>query len=122
MKPLKAVGVSAVGTAAAMALFASGVATADGYAGQTYTAAVDAATAAGQTVIVATRTGARLSQHDCIVTRSQPAAFKHGNTHVTDTVLFDLNCNGGHATSTNPGSSLLSPEGRASKATAEKAG
>jgi hypothetical protein len=96
VKKVMAVGVgAAVGTAAvSMALFGSGVAAADDYADKTYANASSAASQAGQTMIVASRTGARLAQDDCIVTSSQPAPFLHGTTHVTDTVLFNLNCNG----------------------------
>ena len=38
-----------------------------------------------------------------------------------DTVLFNLNCNGGYATAANPGNSLASPEGREAKAAADEA-
>ena len=122
MKKVMAVGVGAVGTAAvSMALFGSGVAAADDYADKTYADASAAASEAGQTVIVASRTGARLAQDDCIVTSSQPAPFLYGTTHVTHTVLFNLNCNGGYATASNPGASLLSPEGRQAKTATDEA-
>jgi hypothetical protein len=122
VKKLMVIGASAVGTTAvSIALFGSGVAAADDYADQTYADASAAASDAGQTVIVASRTGARLAQDDCIVTSSQPAPFIYGNTHVTDTVLFNLNCNGGYATARNPGASLLSPAGREAKAAADEA-
>jgi hypothetical protein len=122
VKKVMAVGVGAVGTAAvSMALFGSGVAAADDYADKTYADASAAASEAGQTVIVVSRTGARLAQDDCIVTSSQPAPFLYGTTHVTDTVLFNLNCNGGYATASNPGASLLSPEGRQAKTAADEA-
>jgi hypothetical protein len=104
-----------------MALFGGGVAAADDYADQTYADASAAASGAGQTVIVASRAGARLAQDHCIVTSSQPAPFLHGRTHVTDTVLFNLNCNGGYATASNPGASLGSPVGREAKAAADEA-
>jgi hypothetical protein len=35
--------------------------------------------------------------------------------------LFNLNCNGGYATASNPGASLLSPEGRQAKTAADEA-
>ncbi len=41
--------------------------------------------------------------------------------HVTDTVQFYLNCNGGYATANTPGPSLASPEGREAKAAADEA-
>lgn len=122
MKKLMVIGVGAVGAAAvSMALFGGGVAAADDYADQTYADASAAASVAGQTVIVASRAGARLAQDDCIVTNSQVAPFLHGRTHVTDTVLFNLNCNGGYATATNPGASLGSPGGREAKAAVDEA-
>lgn len=120
MKPVMAIG--AGGTAAMlMALFGSGVAVADDYVGQTFADASGAAGAAGQTVIVASRAGGRLALGDCVVTRSQPAPFLHGVAHVTDVVMFNLNCNGGYATATKPGASLLSPAGREAKAAAQEA-
>jgi len=124
VKKLMVIGAGAVGTAAvSMALFGGGVAAADDYADQTYADASAAASDAGQTVIVASRTGARLAQDDCIVTSSQPAPFMHGTPRRfrPDIVLFNLNCNGGYATASNPGASLLSPEGREAKATADEA-
>lgn len=122
VKKLMVIGVGAVGAAAvSMALFGGGVAAADDYADQTYADASAAASVAGQTVIVASRAGARLAQDDCIVTNSQVAPFLHGRTHVTDTVLFNLNCNGGYATATNPGASLGSPGGREAKAAVDEA-
>jgi hypothetical protein len=122
VKKLMVIGAGAVGAAAvSLALFGSGVAAADDYADQTYADASAAASVAGQKVIVASRTGARLAQDDCIVTSSQPAPFIYGRTHVTDTVLFNLNCNGGYATASYPGASLGSPGGREAKAAADEA-
>lgn len=122
MKKLMNIGAGAVGAAAvSLALFGSGVAAADDYADQTYADASAAASVAGQTVIVASRTGARLAQDDCIVTSSQPAPFIYGRTHVAHTVLFNLNCNGGYATASNPGASLGSTGGREAKAAADEA-
>ena len=107
-----------------MALFGTGVAAADDYAGQTYADASSAASDAGQTVVVAGRVGDKLAQDDCIVTRSQTAPFASANdgAHVQPSqVQFYLNCNGGYATATNPGASLASPEGREAKAAADEA-
>jgi hypothetical protein len=114
---------AAVAASACMALFGSGIAAADDYAGQTYADASAAASEAGQTVVVASRVGDKLSQDDCIVTSSSAAPFLHGDdfAHVSDTLLFHLNCNGGYATATNPGASLGSAEGRAAKAAADEA-
>ena len=51
---------SAVAASALMALFGTGVAAADDYAGQTYADASSAASDAGQTVVVAGRVGDKL--------------------------------------------------------------
>jgi len=114
---------SAVAATALMGLFGTGVAAADGYVGQTYADASSAASDAGLTVVVASRVGDKLSQDECLVTRSQTAPFADADdgTHVSKQVQFYLNCNGGYATATNPGASLGSPEGREAKAAADQA-
>jgi hypothetical protein len=114
---------AAVAASACMALFGSGVAAADDYAGQTYADASAAASEAGQTVVVAARVGDKLSQDECLVTRSQTAPFASANdgAHVDGQVQFYLNCNGGYATATSPGNSMGSSEGRAAKAAADEA-
>jgi beta-lactam-binding protein with PASTA domain len=114
---------SVVAASAFMALFGTGVATADDYAGQTYADASSAASDAGATVIVASRVGDKVDQDDCIVTSSQDAPFIHGDdfAHVSDTVQFNLNCNAGYASANTPGPSLASPEGREAKAAADEA-
>jgi hypothetical protein len=106
-----------------MALFGTGVAVADDYAGQTYADASAAASDAGESVVVAARVGDKLSQDECLVTRSQTAPFASANdgVHYGGQVQFYLNCNGGYATATNPGASLASPEGREAKAAADQA-
>ncbi|MHA3019336.1 hypothetical protein ACXPWS_03575 [Mycobacterium sp. BMJ-28] len=124
MKKLIVLGSGTVGAVAvASALFGTGVAAADSYAGQTYSDAASAAGDAGQTVIVAARVGDKLDEGDCVVTRSQTAPFASANdgAHVSNTVQFYLNCNGGYASATNPGASVASPEGRAAKAAADEA-
>ena len=114
---------SVVAASACMGLFGIGVATADDYAGQTYSDASSAASDAGQSVVVAARVGDKLSQDDCLVSRSQTAPFASANdgAHVSGQVQFYLNCNGGYATATNPGASVASPEGREAKSAAEQA-
>jgi hypothetical protein len=114
---------SVVAASACMALFGTGVATADDYAGQTYADASAAASDAGETVVVAGRVGDKLSQDDCLVTRSQTAPFASANDgiHYDSQVQFYLNCNGGYATATNPGASLGSETGREAKVAAEEA-
>ena len=71
---------SAVAASALMALFGTGVAAADDYAGQTYADASSAASDAGQTVVVAGRVGDKVAQDDCIVTSSQTAPFCYAPT------------------------------------------
>jgi hypothetical protein len=114
---------SAVAASALMALFGTGVAAADDYAGQTYADASSAASDAGQTVVVAGRVGDKLSQDDCLVTRSQTSPFVSANdgAHYDSQVQFYLNCNGGYATANAPGASVGSPEGREAKAAADQA-
>jgi hypothetical protein len=114
---------SAVAASALMALFGTGVAAADDYAGQTYADASSAASDAGQTVVVAGRVGDKVGQDDCIVTRSQTAPFASANdgAHYSDQVQFYLNCNAGYASANTPGPSLASPEGREAKAAADQA-
>jgi hypothetical protein len=114
---------SVAAASACIGLFGTGVATADDYAGQTYSDAATAATNAGLTSIVAARVGDKLATDECVVTRSQVAPFNSANDgiHVTGKVQFYLNCAGAYATATNPGASLASPEGRDAKAAADQA-
>ncbi len=123
MKKLIVIGSGAIGALAFSAVLGAGVASADDYAGQKYSDASSAASDAGQTVVVANRVGDKVAQDDCIVTRSQTAPFASANdgVHVSDTVQFYLNCNGGVASATTPGPSLASEEGRAAKAAEEQA-
>ena len=101
-----------------LALLGTGVAGADDYAGQTYSDASSAISKAGQKAVIAGTVGDKLSQGDCVVTRSQKAAWLKGSnfTPVTDTILLYLNCEAKLATAGTPGNSLASPEGRAEKA------
>ena len=115
---------SAVVASVCMALFGTGIAAADDFAGMTFGEAQEEA-GGGTTLVVAGRVGDKLDQDDCIVTRSQTAPFLRDAgdefTHAQGEVLVSLNCNGGHATATNPGASVASPEGRESKAAADEA-
>lgn len=108
-----------LGLVGAMSLtLGSGVALADDYAGQTYSAASSAISGAGKKPVIATSVGNALSQGDCVVTRSQSAPWLKGDNFspVTDTVLLYLNCNAKLATAGQSGNSLASPEGAAEKA------
>ena len=123
MKKLIVFGSGAIGALALSTVFGTGVASADSYAGQSYSDASSAASDAGQTVVVAARVGDKVAQDDCLVTRSQTAPFASANdgAHVSDTVQFYLNCNSGVASATSPGNSLASEPGRAAKAAEEQA-
>ncbi|MCV7230627.1 hypothetical protein [Mycolicibacterium komossense] len=123
MKKLVVLGASAVGAAgASIALFGTGIASADSYAGQSYSDASSAAGNAGQTVEIASRVGT-LPDDQCTVSRSQTAPFLQSDfvTHTSGTVQFYLNCTGAYATATQAGASLASPEGRAAKSAADEA-
>lgn len=123
MKKLIVIGSGAIGALAFSTVLGTGVASADDYAGQSYSDASSAASDAGQTVVVAARVGDKVSQDDCLVTRSQTAPFNSANdgAHVSNTVQFYLNCNSGVASAKSPGNSLASEAGRAAKAAEDKA-
>jgi hypothetical protein len=118
---------SAVAASALMALFGTGVAAADDYAGKTYADAAKAIQDSGGTPIVAARFGDKLQRDECIVTGSLSPSFVRPKATdtvfetVTSEVRLNLNCNGGYATAANPGNSLASPEGREAKAAADQA-
>jgi hypothetical protein len=122
VKKLIVLGVSAVGAAtASMALFGTGVAFADDYAGQSYSDASSAASDAGVAVTIASRVGT-LPDDQCTVARSQNAPFIQSDfvTHDSASVQFFLNCTAAYATATTPGASLGTPEGRAAKSAADE--
>ena len=107
-------------TAVSMALFGTGIAAADDYAGQTYSDASKSISGAGKKAVIASRSGDTLSDDDCIVTHSQSAPWIKGDDFapVTDTVMVNLNCNATVASAKDPGNSAGSPEGRAAIAAA----
>ena len=116
MKKLIVGGVSALGAVSVwMAVFGSGVAAADDYAGQTYADASSALSDNGLTGVIATRIGDAKPDDECIVTHSEKAPWLKGDDFapVSDTVLLYLNCNATVASATTPGNSAASPEGRA---------
>ena len=123
MKKLLVIGSGAACAFAVSALLGTGIAAADDYAGQSYSDASSAASDAGQTVIVAARVGDKVSEDECLVTRSQTAPFASANDgiHVSSTVQFYLNCNAGVASATKPGNSLGSEVGRSTKAAEDEA-
>jgi len=124
MKKFIGVGACAVGlTTVSVAFFGTGVATADDYAGKTYSDAQSALSSASKKGVIANVIGDALPQSQCIVQRSQKASWLKGDNFspVTDTVLLYLNCNAKLATAGTPGNSLASPEGRAEKAAEDQA-
>ncbi|MET4431986.1 MULTISPECIES: hypothetical protein [unclassified Mycolicibacterium] len=105
-----------------MATFGAGTAYADDYAGQKYSDVSAALSKAGQTGVIATRSGDELADSDCVVTHSEKAAWLKGDSFapVTGTVLLFLNCNADVASATKSGNSAASPEGRAAIAKAKQ--
>ena len=122
MTKLIRLGLGALSLGAMSITFGSGVALADAYAGQSYSDASSAISGAGQKAVIASSVGDSVSQGDCVVTRSQKAAWLKGDNFspVTDTVLLYLNCNAKLATAGKSGNSLASPEGQAEKAAEDK--
>jgi hypothetical protein len=123
MKKFGVYAIAAVGaTAVSMTFLGSGIASADDYAGQTYSDASKSISDAGKKAVIASRAGDTLGDDDCIVSHSQSAPWIKGDdfSPVTDTVLVYLNCNATVATAKDPGNSASSPEGRAAIAKAQE--
>ncbi|MBB3601839.1 hypothetical protein FHT40_001472 [Mycolicibacterium sp. BK556] len=123
MKKQLAVGIGAVGAAAAsFAMFGTGVASATNeYAGQTYADAAQAISDSGQSATIATRVGSFLPTDQCMVTGSRSANFLDSSgTNPGGRVLLYLNCNNTFATAGVPGNSIGSPEGRAARSDYEE--
>ncbi len=123
MKKQLAIGVGAVGAAAAsFAVFGTGVASATNeYAGQTYADAAQAISDAGQSATIATRVGSFLPTDQCMVTGSRSANFLDSSgVNPGGRVLLFLNCNNTFATAGVPGNSVGSPEGRAARSDYEE--
>ncbi len=127
MRKLIVVGVGApFAAAAALGLFgAASASAAPDVTGQTYSDAESAISDSGSKAVVASRTGDKLDQGDCIVTRAWDAPFVRDDGgafgHASGEVMLALNCNGGIATATNAGNSAASPEGRQAQAAADEA-
>ena len=97
----------------ATAVVGSPVASADSYAGQTYADAASAAGSSGMTVVVGGKVGSELPTDQCIVTRSQKAAWIKGdNFQPSNTMVFFLNCNAALASAGKPGNSAASAAGQ----------
>lgn len=116
MKKLRGIAAIAFGASVIpVGILATGIAAADDYAGQTYADASSALSDAGMKGVIATRSGDSLPDDQCVVEKSEKAAWLKGDDFapVSDTVLLHLNCNAGVATAAKPGNSAASPEGRA---------
>ncbi len=108
------VGVTGAVMASTAMLVSPPVASADGYAGQTYADAASSLSGSGMTVVVGGRVGSELPTDKCIVTRSQKAPWIKGTNfqQVNNTMLLFLNCNAAVATAGKAGNSAASPEGQ----------
>ncbi len=118
MRKLTARTACAVGAiAVSMAVFGTGTAAADAYAGKTYADASQALSNAGLKGVVAGQVGDTLPQDQCVVTYSQKAPWIKGDNFkpVSDTVLLYLDCNAAVASAGTPGNSAASPEGQKAK-------
>jgi hypothetical protein len=103
-------------------MLATGVASADDYAGKSYADVQSALSSGGMKGVIATRSGDSMPNDKCTVTSSEKAPWIKGNkfASVTDTVLLNLNCSASVATAKAPGNSAASPEGRAAIAAAQQ--
>jgi hypothetical protein len=90
--------------------------------GDTYADASSALSDAGYTPVIGVVIGGKLPTDECIVEGVQivsalrPEAIDEGypQYYAADSeAMLTLNCNGGFATATDPGNSVMSPEGRA---------
>jgi len=123
MKKLVGMAAIAIGTSVIpVGILATGVASADAYAGKTYADAQSALSDAGMKGVIATRAGDTVPDDKCVVTSSEKAPWIKGDKFaaVTDTVLLNLNCSATVATAKTPGNSAASPEGRAAIAAAQQ--
>ena len=98
----------------AASVFGCAVASADAYAGETYSDAAGALSGAGMTVVVGGRVGSDLPTEKCVVSRSQKAPWVKGDNfqQVNNTMLLFLNCTQPVATAGKPGNSAASPQGQ----------
>jgi len=112
--------------ASASVLFGSGLAAAaPDVVGQTYADAASAISDEGGKPVIASRVGDKLNEDECIVTAAWDGSFVRdtGGEFAGDEgeIMLALNCNGGYATATNPGTSVQHPLGREAKLADEEA-
>lgn len=120
MKKLAVLGAGTLTLGAVSAsMLGAGTAGADpNLVGHPYSDVATAIEDSGGTPKIAVTVGGKLSQDDCIVTNTWKApTFEHTG----GVVMVALNCDGDHATATNPGASVASPAGRQAKAAADQA-
>jgi hypothetical protein len=100
-----------------MTIFASGVASADPYAGKTYDEAAAKIAGWKGKPVVGSVSGGLLDTGDCIVTSSHKSIFldPSGRNSRSSEVVLNLNCNNHVASAGHPGNSAMSPEGIAGK-------
>jgi hypothetical protein len=114
----------AAGAAAVSAtIFGSGVASADAFAGKTYSDAAATISGWGGTPVIATISGDQLVTDDCIVTSWHKSKFLNASG-VNDRraeYLLHLNCNARIASPGHPGNSSVSEQGVAAKKDQEAA-
>lgn len=95
------------------AVFGSGIASADPYAGQTYADATAQIASRRQTAVIATVNGDHLETDQCIVASSTTSLFLDASGDGPKReVLLNLNCNADIAAPGRPGNSAMSPQGR----------
>jgi hypothetical protein len=127
VRKLIALGTAALASAgASMVLLSAGVASADdSVVGKTYADATTTLTDEGKTGKVATTVGDKQDRDNCVVTSANNSPFVGGTdgTHVSDTVLLNLNCYA-TAASGGPGYSAAdqAPDAQAVRSAAAEAG
>jgi hypothetical protein len=100
-----------------MTIFASGVASADPYAGKTYDEAAAKIAGWKGKPVVGSVSGGILDTGDCIVASSHKSIFldPSGRNSRSSEVVLNLNCNNHVASAGHPGNSAMSPAGVAAK-------
>ena len=121
--------VMAAAAGAAVTLFSTGVADAQGspsVSGKKFSEASATLQKSGYTAKVSTMVGDQVPESECVVTSQKdllfsepsfgPSQFNTTKNKTDKTVLLSLNCNAAVASATDAGSSAASPEGRAATA------
>lgn len=99
-----------------IAVFGTGTAFADPYAGQTYGEAKSQISSMHQTPVIATVSGGQVATDECIVVSSAKSSFLDSSGDARgNEVLVNLNCNEGIAAPGKPGNSAMSPAGQQAK-------